>query len=222
MMFYVPLMCCEYLDVSLLTRVHPIQRDTSLCDSAFNRSKDDLCIQRSALELSVDDKMCDPCTSCRMVMQMVTIDARNSRRLNMSFPYHSEGIIHHHARPLLLQPPIPYSQAYDHIFTDGLTKTMLLIGTSLVVTCWRNFIHIWISRQCHSWSRCGAHCLPLFSMWCSRFKKYRAGGMTCAALLRLPINDSSVYVSIFVEAKAYFMSLVQDICFSSGSNTLRK
>ena len=67
-MFSVPLLCCEYRDVLLLTCVHPIQRDTVLCDSAFTGSKDDLCIHPSALELSVNSKMCDPCTICRIVM----------------------------------------------------------------------------------------------------------------------------------------------------------
>ena len=59
----------------------------------------------------------------------------------MSFPYHVEGILRRHASPLLLYPPMPYSQASDHSVTDGLTETILLIGTPLVVTCWSNFIH---------------------------------------------------------------------------------
>ena len=68
MIFSIPLMCCEYRDVSLLTRVHPIQRDTEFCDSESNGSNDALCIQPSALEMSVNAKMCDTCPSCRMVM----------------------------------------------------------------------------------------------------------------------------------------------------------
>ena len=68
MILSVPLMCCEYRYVSLLTSVHPIQRATALCDSAFTGSKDALCIQPSALELSVNAKICDPCPMCRMVM----------------------------------------------------------------------------------------------------------------------------------------------------------
>ena len=44
--------------------------------------------------------------------------------------------------------------------------------------------------------------------------------MTCAACLRFAINDSSVAVLIFVEANDSFMSLVQDFCFSFGSDTL--
>ena len=35
MIFSVTLICCEYRDVSLLTRVQPSQQDTSLCDSTF-------------------------------------------------------------------------------------------------------------------------------------------------------------------------------------------
>ena len=66
--FYVPLMYFEYRDVSLLTRVHPSQRDTSLCDSAFNGSKDAFFIQPSAMELSVNYKMCEPWPSFRMFM----------------------------------------------------------------------------------------------------------------------------------------------------------
>ena len=68
MMFSVPLMCCEFRDVSLLTSVHPIQRATASFDSAFTGSKDALYIQPSALEMSVNAKMCDPCPICRMVM----------------------------------------------------------------------------------------------------------------------------------------------------------
>ena len=116
---------------------------------------------------------------------------------------------------------MPYSQASDHSVNDGLTKTMLFIGTPLVVTCWRNFIHGWRSWRCHSWSRCGPHPPPLFSKWRSRFKKYFAGGMTCAVWLIFPINDSSVSVLIFVQDNASFMSFVQSICFSSYRYTLR-
>ena len=61
MMFSVPLMCCEYMDVSLLTSVHPSHHATASWDSAFTGSKDALCIQPSALELSVNSRMCDPC-----------------------------------------------------------------------------------------------------------------------------------------------------------------
>ena len=141
MMFYVTLMCCEYRDVSLMTSVYPSQRATTSWDSAFTGSKDALCIQPSALELYVNAKICDPCTNFRMVMYIVTADARNSRRFNVSLPCHSAGILHRHAMPFLLYPPMPCSQASDHSVTDGLTKYMLLIGTPLVVTCWSNFIH---------------------------------------------------------------------------------
>ena len=68
MMFYVPLMCCEYRDVLLLTRVHPGQRATASYDSMFTGSKYALCIHPNAPELSVNAKMWDPCPSCRMVM----------------------------------------------------------------------------------------------------------------------------------------------------------
>ena len=153
---------------------------------------------------------------------MVSADARNSRRFNVIFPCHAEGILHRHDRSLSLYPPMPYSWAYYHSVTGGLTKTMLLIGTPLVVTCWRNFIHSWRSIWCRSWSRCIPHCLLLFSKWCSRFKRCCSGGMTWAALFSLPINDYSVSVLIFVEATASFMSVVQAVCFYSGRNTLRK
>ena len=67
-MFSGPLMCCEYRDVLLLTSVHPSQRATALWGSAFTGSKDALCIHPSALELSVNDRMCDPCPNYRMVV----------------------------------------------------------------------------------------------------------------------------------------------------------
>ena len=44
MIFSVPLMCCDYRDVSFLTGVHPSQRATALCDSAFTGFKDAFCI----------------------------------------------------------------------------------------------------------------------------------------------------------------------------------
>ena len=86
MMFSIPLVCCEYRDVSLLTSVHPIQRDTESYDSAFTGSKDAFYIHPSVLELSLNTKMCDPCTSCRMVMYMDISDDKNYRRFSVSLP----------------------------------------------------------------------------------------------------------------------------------------
>ena len=68
MIFSVPLMCCEYRDISLLTSVHPSQCATSLWDYALIGSKDALNIHPSELELSVNAKMWDPCPTCRIVM----------------------------------------------------------------------------------------------------------------------------------------------------------
>ena len=68
MMFSVPLMCCVYRDVSLMNSVHLSQRATAPYDSEFTGSKDALCIQTSAPELSVNANMCDPCPICRMIM----------------------------------------------------------------------------------------------------------------------------------------------------------
>ena len=104
----------------------------------------------------------------------------------------------------------------------GWTKTMLFIGTPLVVKCWSSFIHSWRYCRCHSWIRCGTHLFPLFSKWRRQFKKYYAVRMTYASLLSFPINNSSVSVLIFVEANASFISLNQAVCFSSVSNTLRE
>ena len=58
MILSVPLMCCDYMDVSFLTRVQPSHKDKSLCDSDFTGSNYALCIQPSALEMSMNDKMC--------------------------------------------------------------------------------------------------------------------------------------------------------------------
>ena len=68
MMFSVLSMFCEYRYVSLFTNVHTRPQDTASWDSLLNGSKDALCIHTSALELSVNCKMYDPCQSCRMVM----------------------------------------------------------------------------------------------------------------------------------------------------------
>ena len=68
MMFSVPLICCEYRDILLLTRVHLSQRAAESCDSEFNGSKDALCIQYSALELYMNANICETRPSCRMVI----------------------------------------------------------------------------------------------------------------------------------------------------------
>ena len=68
-------------------------------------------------------------------------DDRNDNRLSMLLLCHSDIILHRHAKPLFLYPQIPYSQAYDHSVTVGLTHTTLLIETPLVLTRWRNLIH---------------------------------------------------------------------------------
>ena len=68
MMFSVPLMCCEYRDVSLLTSVYPRQCATASWNYVFTGSQDTLCIHPSALELSMNSKMCDPCPIFSMVM----------------------------------------------------------------------------------------------------------------------------------------------------------
>ena len=124
-----------------MAMVHPIQRATTSCDSAFTVSKDALIIKPSALELSVNAKTCDPSPSCRMVMLIDISDAGNSRKFNVSFLCHTDGILHYVSRPFLMYPPMPYYQESDHSVTDGFTNNMLLIDTSLVVTHWSNFIH---------------------------------------------------------------------------------
>ena len=91
MMFSVPLICCEYRDVSLLTSVHPRQRATASWDSLFTGSKDYLCIHTSELELSVNARICDPCPNLRMVVQMVNADNSNSGRFLREFPMQCIG-----------------------------------------------------------------------------------------------------------------------------------
>ena len=141
---------------------------------------------------------------------------------SVAWENHADGILCRHARTMSLYTPMPYSQASDHSVIGGLKKTVLLIGTPLVVACWRSFIHSWRYSRCHRWSRCGPHFFPRFSKWRSQFKKYCAGGTTCATLVGLPINDSSLSVLIFVETNASSMSVVQAACFYSGRNTLRE
>ena len=114
-------------------------------------------------------------------MYIDIVDARNSNRFSVSSLFHYYGILHLHAKPFSLEPPMPYSQASDHSVTVDLTMTMLLIGTPLVDKRWRDLIHGWGYYKCHSWSRCSHHSFPLFSKWHSRFRKYPAGVMTCAA-----------------------------------------
>ena len=68
MVFHVPLMCCEYMDVSFMKRVQPIQWAMESCDYALTGSKGYLCIHPSVLELFVNAKMCEPCPSCKIFM----------------------------------------------------------------------------------------------------------------------------------------------------------
>ena len=101
MMFSVPLMCCDYRNVSLLKRVQPSQRDTNFCDSAYNESTYALCIQPSVLELSMNSNMCAPCVSCTIVMYIGIDYARDSNMFSVSFLCHSDGFIYRHSRPFL-------------------------------------------------------------------------------------------------------------------------
>ena len=179
MILSVTLTCYEY--ISLLTRYQPSQRATESCDYVFTGSKDALCIQPSALEMYVNANICAPCPSFRIVTQIDISDTRNYNRFSVSLPCNSNVILHRHAKPLLLQPPMTYSQAPDHSDNVGLTKTMLLIWTPLVVTRWSDLIHICRYWRCHSWSCCGTHRFPLFSKWRRWFKKYHTNGMTRAA-----------------------------------------
>ena len=144
-MFSFPFICCEYMNVQLLKRVHPSKRAAAFCYSSFTVSKDALCIQLSELELYLKDKMCKPCISYRMVMYIDITDTRDPNRFIVSLPCHSDGILHFHDNLLLLQLPIKYSQASDHSVTVALKKTVLLIGTPLEDTHWRNLIHVWRS-----------------------------------------------------------------------------
>ena len=164
MMFSIHLMRCEYRDVSLLMKVQPSQRATVSRDSALTGSKDALCIQPSALELSVNDKIYETFPSCWIVMQIDIIDVMSYNRLSVSFQCHSGGIMHIRARLLSLQPPIMYSQASDHSVTVGMKKTMLLIGTPLAVIRWKNLIHSWRSWRFQCWIRCGPHLFSSFHL----------------------------------------------------------
>ena len=102
MIFSIPLMCYEYRDVSLLKRVQTTHQATALCDFTFTGSKDALCIHPSALELSVNTNMCEPCPRCRIVMYIDISDARNSNRSSASFMFRYDVILHLRAKPLLL------------------------------------------------------------------------------------------------------------------------
>ena len=90
MMFSVPLMCCDNRDVLLLNRVKLIQWDRSSCDSTYTGSKDALCIQPSALKLSVNSKICSPFVGCKIVMYIDIADARNYNRFSVSFPCYTD------------------------------------------------------------------------------------------------------------------------------------
>ena len=81
---FVTLMCCEFRDFLLLTRVKLSQTATSLCDSAFAGSHDTLWIHPIALKLSVNENMCNPFPSCRIVIYIDIAGARNSNKFSVS------------------------------------------------------------------------------------------------------------------------------------------
>ena len=56
------------------------------CDSACTLSKDVLCIQLSALELSMNANIFEPCISCKIVMYIDIADVSNSNRFGVIFP----------------------------------------------------------------------------------------------------------------------------------------
>ena len=124
-----------------MTRVQSSQQATVSCDSLLTGLKGNLCIHPSTLELSVNARMCKPCPNCWIVMYIDIADNGNSNRFSVIFLCHSDGIIHSHAKPLSLQPPMKYLHAPYHSFNVGLTNTMLLIGTPLVAICRSNSIH---------------------------------------------------------------------------------
>ena len=97
-MFYVTLVYCEYRNFLLLTRVQYSQRATALCDSAYTESKDALCIQPSALDLSMNAKMCASCVSFRIVIYIGIDDSRYSNKFSVSFLCRSDGFLYCHAK----------------------------------------------------------------------------------------------------------------------------
>ena len=82
MMFSIPLICWEYRDASLLTRVKPIHRSTVSWGSSSTGSNKDLWIHPEELELSVKARMWDPFPSCCMVMYIDVSEASNSSSFN--------------------------------------------------------------------------------------------------------------------------------------------
>ena len=102
MIFSVLLMCFEYRDVLLITRVQPSIRATASWYSEFTGSKYALGIQPSAPELFVNTRICEPCPSCLIVMYIDVVDSRNYNRLIVSFLCHSGRILYCRARLLLL------------------------------------------------------------------------------------------------------------------------
>ena len=89
--------------------------------------------------------------------------------------------------------------------TIVMTKTMLLIGTPLVETCWKNLIDSWRFWKFHGWRHCGTHLSPRLNRQRIISKKYFDGGMTFTTLLIFPIDDSIVSVLIFFEVNASLM-----------------
>ena len=93
-MFSVLFMCFEYRYVSLLKRAQLSQRATESCNSEFTESKDALCIQPSIMEMSANANMCEPFTSCWIVMYIDVIDASNYDRFSESFSCNSGVRLH--------------------------------------------------------------------------------------------------------------------------------
>ena len=115
MMSPVPLMRCEYIDVSLLMRVYTSHWATMSWGSSLNGSKYAFFIHPRALGISVNNRIWNPCPSCCMFIYLYVAEANIYKRFSVRTSCHIGGMHQRFAIPLSLYPPIPYLQALEHI-----------------------------------------------------------------------------------------------------------
>ena len=127
MMFSFTFMCCEYRDISLLTRVQHIHWETVSWDNSFTGSNEDLWIHPRELELSVKVSMWDPCTSLWTVIYIDVAEETKYSRFNVSTSCHLVKVCQIHAMLFSLYPLILYFRHRTIVWLLGSWKIYFLL-----------------------------------------------------------------------------------------------
>ena len=170
-----PRMCWEYRLESWSVRMWSKWRAVvSWCGMLV--WKEALKSQPRALLLSVKDRIFCFGPPLVKVSSIVITAAMNSSRLIDNLPRCSIGISYRHAKPSLLYPPKPCSQASERHIVVGSVKVMLLISFPLQLALSRRCFQRRRSSRERSSMVSGPNCFVRCRKCRNRFKKYRPCG----------------------------------------------